>query len=130
MSLTSRGSACPGGTSKGAVPGGTAIVGEGTAYTDVEVDKPVSMRPGDISPHYPDPLRTANVEGEVLVSFVVDTMGRPEMSTFKVVHATHALFVEAVKSALITYRYYPAEIGGHKVRQLVQQPFNFTLSGR
>jgi protein TonB len=72
-------------------------------------------------------LRSANVEGEVLAQFVVDTTGRVDMGTFKVLKSSHDLFAAAVKSALASARYYPAEIGGRKVKQLVQQPFTFSL---
>jgi protein TonB len=75
-------------------------------------------------------LRSANVEGEVIAQFVVDTNGRADMSTFKVIKSSHDLFTAAVKNALQNYRFYPAEIGGRKVKQLVQEPFQFTLSGR
>ena len=73
-------------------------------------------------------LRSSNVEGEVLAQFVVDTTGRADMSQFKVLKSSHDLFTNAVKSFLGGARFYPAEIGGRKVKQLVQQPFNFTLT--
>ena len=38
------------------------------------------------------------------------------------------LLKNSVRSALNSMRFYPAEIGGRKVKQLVQQPFNFTLT--
>ena len=82
-------------------------------------------QPGNPQPRYPDMLRSANVEGEVLVQFVVDTTGRVEMSQFKVLKSSHDLFTNSVKQQLSAARYYPAEIGGRKVKQLVQQPFNF-----
>jgi len=45
--------------------------------------------------------------------------------------SAHSLFVEAVRQALRKSRYYPAEFGGRKVRQLVEQRFTFILvSGR
>ena len=49
------------------------------------------------------------------------------MSTFKVIKASHDLFGQAVKDVLPHYHFYAAEIGGHKVKELVQQPFAFTL---
>jgi protein TonB len=73
-------------------------------------------------------LRSANVEGEVLAQFVVDTTGRVEPNSIKILKSSHDLFTNAVQQALRTARYYPAEIGGRKVKQLVQQPFNFTLT--
>ncbi|MHB1863340.1 MAG: energy transducer TonB [Gemmatimonadaceae bacterium] len=118
-----------GGIAKGVV-GGTAPPNESNTFFAFQVEKQVDMAPGNAPPHYPDMLRSANIEGEVIASFVVDTNGRADMSTFKVIKSTHELFSQAVKNALQNYRFYPAEIGGRKVKQLVQQPFQFSLSGR
>jgi protein TonB len=115
-----------GGIGKGVV-GGTGPVGDQT-YFEFQVEKQVAPAPGNPGPRYPDMLRSANVEGEVLVQFVVDTTGRVEMNQFKVLKSSHDLFTNAVKQALTGMRFYPAEIGGRKVKQLVQQPFNFTLT--
>lgn len=83
--------------------------------------------PNSPTPQYPDILRQAGVEGEALVSFVVDTTGRADVSSFKVIRATHDLFATAVKNALPRMRFIPAEVGDKKVRQLVQQPFSFAI---
>jgi len=115
-----------GGIGKGVV-GGTGPVGDQT-YFEFQVEKQVAPAPGNGGPRYPDMLRSANVEGEVLVQFVVDTTGRVEMSQFKVLKSSHDLFTNSVKAFLGGARFYPAEIGGRKVKQLVQQPFNFTLT--
>ena len=58
----------------------------------------------------------------------VDTTGRAEMASFKVLKSTHELFTNAVKSSLPQMRFYPAEVGGRKVKQLVQMPFQFSLT--
>jgi protein TonB len=116
-----------GGLGKGVV-GGTGPVNNEQTYFEFQVEKQVAPAPGNPAPRYPDMLRSANVEGEVLVQFVVDTTGRVEMNTFKVLKTSHDLFTNAVRQALSTMRFYPAEIGGKKVKQLVQQPFNFTLT--
>jgi protein TonB len=50
-----------------------------------------------------------------------------DLSSFKVVRATHDLFATAVRNALPGMRFYPAELGDRKVRQVVQQPFAFTI---
>jgi protein TonB len=83
--------------------------------------------PNSATPSYPDILRQAGVEGEALVSFVVDTTGRVDLSSFTVVRTTHELFAKAVKDALPRMRFIPAEIGDRKVKQLVQQPFSFAI---
>ena len=115
-----------GGIGKGVV-GGTGPVGDQT-YFEFQVEKQVAPAPGNPGPRYPDMLRSANVEGEVLVQFVVDTTGRVENGSIKILKSSHDLFTNSVRSALGSMRFYPAEIGGRKVKQLVQQPFNFTLT--
>ena len=70
---------------------------------------------------------TREVRGEVLAQFVVDADGRYEPGSFKVLKSSHELFTQAVKNALPNMRFYPAEVGGKKVKQLVQQPFTFSL---
>jgi periplasmic protein TonB len=97
-------------------------------YFEFQVEKQVAAAPGNAPPRYPDMLRSANVEGEVLAQFVVDTTGRVEQGSLKILKSSHDLFTNAVRQHLAAARYYPAEIGGRKVKQLVQQPFNFGLT--
>ena len=94
------------------------------------MEKQVAPAPGNAPPRYPDMLRSANVEGEVLMQFVVDTTGRVLLNDpqTRVLKSSHELFTNSVRQHLSVARYYPAEIGGRKVRQLVQQPFNFALT--
>jgi protein TonB len=97
-------------------------------YFEFQVEKPVTQIPGTGSPRYPDILRQAGVEGEVLAQFVVDTSGRAETGSFKVLKSSHDLFVQAVKNALPNMKFIPAEVGGRRVKQLVQQPFTFAIA--
>jgi periplasmic protein TonB len=117
-----------GGTSKGVEGGKAPLVNSDQPFFEFQVEKPVQALPGGAQPRYPDILRQAGVEGEVLAQFVVDTSGRAEMSSYKVLKTTHELFGNAVKNALPGMRFIPAEVGGRKVRQLVQQPFTFAIS--
>lgn len=97
-------------------------------YFEFQVEKQVTTAPGSAQPKYPEMLKSANVEGDVLAQFVVDTTGRAIVSTFKVLKSTHDLFTKSVRAALPEMRFTPAEIGGRKVKQLVQQPFTFGIS--
>jgi protein TonB len=117
-----------GGTSKGIVGGTPQPINDNQTYFEFQVEKQVAPYPTNQAPRYPDMLRSANVEGEVLAQFVVDTTGHADMREFKILKSTHDLFTAAVKSALPQMRFYPAEVGGHKVKQLVQMPFQFSLS--
>ena len=116
-----------GGIAAGVVGGTAPVINTDQPYFDFQVEKPVAPVPGTGAPRYPDILRSAGVEDEVLAQFVVDTTGRVEVATFKVIRKSHDLFEAAVRSALPSMRFLPAEVGGRKVKQLVQQPFVFAL---
>ncbi len=116
-----------GGIAKG-VEGGTGPVISDQPYFDFQVEKAAAAIPGSGNPAYPEMLKSSGVEGEALVQFVVDTTGRAELGSFKVLRASHDAFGAAVRSALPRMRFLPAEIGGRKVRMLVQQPFAFALN--
>ncbi len=116
-----------GGTSKGVV-GGTGPVSDNQTYFAYQVEKPAAMASGTITPSYPETLRSAAIEGEVDAEFVVDTTGRVEPGTLKIQKSTNDLFSAAVRTALPRMRFYAAEVGGKKVKQLVQQPFTFTIT--
>jgi TonB family protein len=96
-------------------------------YTGDAVERMVAPRHDNPRPDYPSQLRAAMVEGDVVVRFVVDTLGRVEPSSIVIVRATHPLFGDAVRRWLSRTRYAPAEVSGRRVRQLVQQPVGFTL---
>ena len=116
-----------GGVAKG-VEGGKAIVQTDQPYFEFQVEKPVVPAPGSTSPRYPDMLRQAGVEGEVLAQFVVDTTGRAESGSLKILKSSHDLFIQSVRNALPQMKFIPAEVGGRKVKQLVQQPFTFSIA--
>jgi TonB family protein len=99
----------------------------GAAYFEYQVDKPAKLAPGSLEPAYPDSLRVKGVEGEIVASFIVDTTGRAEAASFRVLKPGYPLFVAAVRNALPMMRFTPAELAGVKVRQLVQRPFVFSL---
>ena len=50
------------------------------------------------------------------------------MRTFEIIKSDHDLFTNAVRNSLPNFRFFPAELGGRKVKQLVQMPFVFSLS--
>ena len=103
---------------------------ESQPYFEFQVEKVVVARPDNPRPYYPEMLRLAGVTGEVRVQYVVDTLGRVEAKSIRILASSHDLFASAVREVLPRQRFLPAEIGGRKVRMLVQQPFSFTLSTR
>ena len=102
--------------------------GDNVPFLAAQVEKQVFLEPGSKPPRYPETLRAAGVEGRVVASFVVSDRGVVEEGSITILHSDNPLFDDAVRSALGRMRFVPAEIGGKKVRQLVQMPFLFTLS--
>ena len=109
-------------------PARSEVVNTDQPYFEFQVDKQVQTAAGSPLPKYPAAMKQAKVSGEVLAQFVVRKDGRADMSTFKVLKSDHQEFVDAVKATLPDMRFTPAEIGGQKVMQMVQQPFTFALS--
>lgn len=102
----------------------------GESYCEFQVEKVAAAVPGALSARYPEELKDLPFggNGRVVVQFVVDPSGKADMRTWTVLESTHDLFTRAARDAVSRGRFYPAEIGGKPVRQLVQLPFTFTLS--
>lgn len=118
-----------GGIAKGVVGGIVPDkVDAGQTYFEFQVEKQVAPASGNPTPRYPDMLRSANIEGEVIAQFVVNQDGKADMSTFKILKSSHDQFTDAVRNVLPRMRFLAAEVGGQKVKQLVQMPFVFGLN--
>jgi protein TonB len=96
-------------------------------YMEFQVEKPVAKIGGE-APEYPPSLRDSGVEGQVLAQFVVNESGRYEGGTLKILSSSNPAFTAAVKDALPRMKFSAAQIGGKKVQQLVQMPFQFHLA--
>jgi TonB family protein len=91
------------------------------------VERLATPLPGAPTPTYPDSLKKAEVEGSVLASFEVDTLGTVDVATIKILQSTHPLFAIAVLEVLPRIQFSPPELNGIKVRRLVQYPFAFKI---
>lgn len=90
--------------------------------------------------YYPPLLQSRGVEGRVMMEFVVDTTGRADAETIhdvwprerpRLTGALGAHYQELVRTArnmVLSTRFAPSEVGGCKVRQVVQQPFSWDLA--
>ncbi len=110
-----------------APPARSTSMPSGTFF-EFQVDEQVRQLPGLGSLRYPAAMRTANRQGEVLAQFVVDEQGVADMTTFKALKSTDPAFTDAVRTALPTMRFAPARMKGRAVKQVVQQPFTFSLA--
>ncbi len=116
------------GVARGVIGGEVRHVDQSQPYFEFEVEKAATPLPSNQPPHYPEQLQAMNIEGTVLAEFVIDTLGRADLESFKVLKSTHEAFSKEVRAALARWRFRPAEIGGRKVRVLVQQPISFSIA--
>lgn len=96
-------------------------------YTALQVDQMVERYESSAAPVYPPELEARRVEGQVVAAYVVDTVGRVDTTTIRVLGSDHPRFTESVRSALADARFRAATRGGQTVRQLVQQRFRFKI---
>jgi len=98
---------------------------EGTTFLAYQVDKQPAPYPHNRTPEYPDPLR--DPQAEVVAQVVVDTTGRADMKTFRVIKSDDELLTQSVRTAISSWRFYPGERSGHKVRTMIRLPFTFSM---
>jgi protein TonB len=112
----------------GSGPGTGSPRSLGEPFRDDQVETTAGLAPGNAPPDYPEQLRTNGIEGKVIATFIIDTTGKAEAASIRFATDGNALFEASVRSALSRMRFYPAQIGGAKVRQIVQMPFVFTIN--
>lgn len=111
-----------GGTGTGIVP----------SSDQVFMESVVEERPELLSgpqPQYPDLLRQAGVQGRVLVQAIIDTLGRAEPASVKILSSPNPGFDQPAKQAVLHALFRPARVHGRAVRVLVNIPYDFKISG-
>ena len=101
-----------------------------SAADSTEVERKAIARPNWPTPKYPPDLRERDIQGEVRLLFVVDTLGTAEMCTVRIVRSAHPDLTRAVLKALPQSRFFPAERQGRKVRQRLEMSWVFRVSNR
>ena len=106
-----------------------AVIDTAACLFDFQVDQMPDADPKS-HPHatYPEDLRQAGIEGYVRVRFVVDTFGKAEPSSVRVLSSSHRYFTDAVRRVLPRIHYLPATKGGKPVRCWTEQRFDFNLT--
>ncbi|MEW5915104.1 MAG: energy transducer TonB [Gemmatimonadota bacterium] len=98
-----------------------------SVYTELEVDTAAARYDGSAAPPYPPSMLEKRQEGQVVVQYVIDSMGRADLNSVTIMQATHPDFATSVQVTLPHMRFRPAKIGPRKVNQLVQQLFSFKI---
>src|SRR6266699_2331074 len=76
---------------------------------------------------YPALLRQAQIQGRVLVQAIIDTLGRAEPPSVKVLQSPNPGFDQSAKSYVTKALFRPARVHGRAVRVLLQIPIDFRL---
>jgi protein TonB len=106
---------------------GTGIV---PSSGDVYMESVVEERPEVLSgpqPQYPDLLRQAGIQGRVLVQAIIDTTGRAEPQSVKVIQSPNPGFDQPAKNYVLRALFRPARVHGRAVRVLINLPIDFTI---
>ena len=118
-----------GGIATGVV-GGTGPVPtvEGEVFLAAEVDEtPQVSDAAACSPKVPPVMQSAGIPGKVVMQYVVNTDGRVDPTSLKVMSSTHKAFEDPAKDALLKCAFKPGRSHGQPVRVLVQQAVSFKL---
>jgi protein TonB len=114
------GTGVEGGVADGAAPA------ENHVYATASVEEPPALL--SPPPRYPEMLRRAGVEGHVLLQAVVDTTGRLEPNSVRILKSSGPGFDLPTRRWAQDARFRPARLQGRPVRVLVNLPFDFSMA--
>lgn len=97
------------------------------AMSTVEVDSIAVFDATSAAPEYPETMALRRIEGAAVLRFVIDSTGLIDMTTVRVMSATHSAFARAVLQTMPKMKFRPASIAGRPVRLLVEQMFSFKI---
>ena len=116
-------------TNSGSAPGPVSaplLPGDGVYLSSLVQDSPELLSAP--TPAYPPLLRAAGVQGQVIVTAVVDTLGLAENGSVRIVRSDNPGFDAAALATVRAARFRPARMYGRAVRVLVQVPVVFRLN--
>ena len=105
-----------------------AVESQDSVYSILDVEEMAARTEGSAAPVYPPELMKVGKEGGVFIRFVIDSSGRADPGTIEVVRSTHPAFTQSVRQAVPLMLFSPASVGGHHVRQAVEQNFEFRMT--
>jgi len=115
------GTGVEGGLATGLVPTGN----------EVFMENIVEEKPDRLSgppPVYPDLLRQAGIQGRVIVQAVIDTLGRAEVNSVKVLSSPNPGFDQSAKTLVLKSLFRPARVHGRAVRVLINIPVDYKIT--
>jgi len=111
------------------VEGGVAagVVPTGEVYLEAIVEqRPALLSAPDV--RYPELLRQAGIQGRVVIQAIIDTTGRAEPNSIKIVRSPNPGFDEASRNWMLRALFRPARVHGRAVRVLVEMPIDYRIT--
>jgi periplasmic protein TonB len=115
--------------SPGPEPAGATVTdsgGDPGVFLPAVIDEPPALLSAPL-PVYPPLLRLAGIQGWVTVQAIVDTMGRAEPGSLRVVDSPNPGFDRAALDCVRRALFRPGRVTDRAVRVLVSVPLHFTL---
>lgn len=114
------------------VEGGSAhgiVTGPDDVLSETMVDEVPTLLAAPV-PEYPALLRQAGISGRVTLQAIVDTTGRAEPSSIKILQAPAPGFERSSRQWMLKALFRPARLRGRAVRVFVRVPLDYTLTSR
>jgi TonB family protein len=104
--------------------------GHGSVADQVYAEATVDERAEIVSApplEYPPALRQAGLQGRVTVQAVIDTLGRAEPASLKVIARPNTAFDQSARAYVLHTVFRPARIKGRAVRVLIRVPVDYRI---
>jgi TonB family protein len=115
------GSGVEGGIGTGMVPTGNEV------FMEAIVEEKPSVLSGPV-PVYPELLKQAQIQGRVIVQAVIDTLGRAEPNTIKILQSPNPGFDQPSRNYVLKTLFRPARVHGRAVRVLINIPIDYKIT--
>ncbi len=77
---------------------------------------------------YPSGMQSRGITGRVLIQAIIDTTGRVEPGSVRVLESTHPAFSREARTVVLNSVYRPGRVGGRAVRVVVAIPIDFKIT--
>lgn len=113
------------------IEGGAAnrVVPPGELYRESLVEEKPSVLSAP-PPPYPEFLRQAGFQGRVLIQAIIDTSGRVERNSVRIIQSPNPAFNPGSRNWMLQALFRPARVHGRAVRVLIQVPLDYRITGQ
>ena len=113
------------------IEGGAAnrVVPPGALYRESLVEEKPSVLSAS-PPPYPEFLKQAGTQGRVLIQAVIDTSGRAEPNSVRILQSPNSAFDPGSRNWILHALFRPARVHGRAVRVLIQVPLDYRITDR